>query len=44
MLAMSMEFSSPDSNCDCSQGIIDCKGTETRQIFSCMFVMAKEIK
>ena len=26
------------------QGIIDCKGTETRQIFSRMFVTAKKIK
>ena len=27
-----------------NQGIIDSKGTETRQIFSRMFVMAKKIK
>ena len=27
-----------------AHGIIDCKGTETRQIFSGMFVMAKKIK
>ena len=26
------------------QGIIDCKGTETRQIFSRMFVMARKLK
>ena len=26
------------------QGIIDCKGTETQQLFSRMFAMAKKIK
>ena len=27
-----------------NQGIIDCTGTETRQIVSCMFVTAKKFK
>ena len=27
-----------------NQGIIDCKGTETRQLFSHMFAMAKKLK
>ena len=32
------------SSCDSTQGIIDCKGTETLQIFSRMFVIVKKIK
>ena len=31
-------------NSKTQQGIIDCKGTETRQIFSRMFVMVKKLK